>query len=321
MCVSSFDSYVRQGRKHVGEDRAVDWPEIYSIRRRMTCHARALVQIFNIGESHGSDNERRVRGAYQQDCDTIPILFTLPKDHKNKEENGDPKTRPVCGAKRSVNGRVGNLLSEVLRAVIEGEETDECISTEEMLHHMEVAAEEIAAVPGVRITVASEDAEALYPSLDIEQSARICAERVSRSEVDFMGIDYDWAVKYIAMNLTKDEAALSRIGHLLPVRKYKRGARPGIVSMEEEEKGSKWILRQRQLTEMEKRQILAEVIYHGVKTVFKNHVYQFEGQIRIQRRGGAIGGELTQVVARVVMDKWMEDVTEQYPDFPGQEIC
>ena len=57
---------------------------------------------------------------------------------------------------------------------------------------------------------------------------------------------------------------------------------------------------------MEKRQILAEVIYHGVKTVFKNHLYPFEGQIRIQRRGGAIGGELTQVVARVVMDKWME---------------
>merc|ERR1711860_331912 len=86
-----------------------------------------------------------------------------------------------------------------------------------------------------------------------------------------MGIDYDWAVKYIAMNLTKDEAARSRIGHLLPVRRYDRGARPGIVSIEEEEKSFKWILRRRQPTEMEKRQILAEVIYHGVKTVFKNH--------------------------------------------------
>ena len=64
---------------------------------------------------------------------------------EEKETNGDPKTRPVCGAKCSVNGRVGNLLSEVLRSVIEGEETDKCISTEEMLHHMEVAAEEIAA--------------------------------------------------------------------------------------------------------------------------------------------------------------------------------
>jgi len=133
-------------------------------------------------------------------------------------------------------------------------------------------------VPGVKITVASEDAEALYPSLDIEQSARICAERVSRSKVEFMGIDYDWAVKYIAMNLTKEEVALSRIGHFLPVRKHKRGARPGIMSIEEEEKSSKWILRRRPPTEMEKRHILAEVIYHGVKTVFKN-------QVRFESRG------------------------------------
>ena len=96
-------------------------------------------------------------------------------------------------------------MSEVLRAraVIEVEKTDKCITTEEMLHHMEVAAEEIAALTGgVKITVASEDVEALYPSLDIEKSARICAERVSRSEVEFVGIEYDWAVKYIAMNLT-----------------------------------------------------------------------------------------------------------------------
>merc|ERR1712079_847671 len=95
-------------------------------------------------ENLDQDLGMRVEGAYQQECDTIPILFTLPKDHSRKEENGDPRTRPVCGAKRSVNGRVGNLLSEVLRAVIEGEETDECISTEEMLHHMEVAAKDIA---------------------------------------------------------------------------------------------------------------------------------------------------------------------------------
>ena len=73
--------------------------------------------------------------------------------------------------------------------------------------------------------------------------------------MDFMGIDYDWAVRYIAMNLTKEEVALSKIGHLLPVRKHKKGARPGIVSIEEEEKSSKWILRRRQPMEMEKRQI------------------------------------------------------------------
>ena len=77
------------------------------------------------GESHGVDNVRRVKGAYQQECDTIPVLFLLPKDHKEKEANGDPKTKPVCGARRSANGRVGNLISEVLRAVVDSEETDE----------------------------------------------------------------------------------------------------------------------------------------------------------------------------------------------------
>ena len=311
LCVSSMESYIRQGRKHVGDDREVDWPEIYRIRKRMSCHAKVLVKIFNIGKSHGDGNVMRVEGAYQQECDTIPILFTLPKDHSRKEENGDPRTRPVCGAKRSVNGRVGNLISEVLRAVIEGEETDECISTEEMLHHMEVAAKEIAGQGGVRVTVASEDAEALYPSLDIEQSARICAERVRGSEVEFAGIDYEWALKYIAMNFTNEDVAQSKIRHLLPVRKHKKGPRPGIVSVDKEEECSKWILRQNQLTEVEKKQILAEVVYIAVKTVFKNHLYQFEGVVRIQRQGGAIGGELTQIVARVVMDKWMEMFKEK----------
>merc|ERR1711884_276989 len=71
------------------------------------------------------------------------------------------------------------------------------------------------------------------------------------------------------------------------------------------------ILRQKQLTEVEKKQILAEVVYIAVKTVFKNHLYQFEGVVRIQRQGGAIGGELTQIVARVVMDKWMEMFKEK----------
>ena len=101
-----------------------------------------------------------------------------------------------------MNVRVGNLLSKVLRAVIEGEETDKCISTEEILHHMEVAAEEIAAVTGVRITVALEDAAALYPSLDIEQSARICAERVRESDVEFKGIASITSILYFATTLT-----------------------------------------------------------------------------------------------------------------------
>ena len=83
------------------------------------------------------------------------------------------------------------------------------------------------------------------------------------------------------------------------------------MSVDKEEECSKWILRNNQLSEMEKKQILAEVVYIAVKTVFRNHLYQFEGVVRIQGRGGAIGGELTQIVARVVMDKWMKMFKEK----------
>ena len=306
LCVSSMESYIRQGQKHVGSDRAVDWEEIFQIQRRMSNHARALVKIFSIGESHGIDNVRRVKGAYQQECDTIPVLFLLPKDHKEKEANGDPKTRPVCGARRSANGRVGNLVSEVLRAVVDSEETDECISTEEMLYHLEQCKQEVAGLKNTKITVASQDVEALYPALDIEETARICAERVQNSTLEFNGVDYVWALKYIAMNLTKEEAPRSKLWRLLPVRRSKTGRRPGINSMEEEEKNTKWAFRRLEFSEEEKRQILGEVIYHAVKTVFKNNLYQFQGEVRIQSKGGSIGGELTQIAARIVMDKWMK---------------
>ena len=272
--MSSMESYIRQGQKHIGNDRAVDWEEIFQIQRRMSNHARALVKTFSIGESHGVDNVRRVKGAYQQECDSIPVLFLLPNDHKEKEANGDPKTRPICGARRSANGRVGNL----------------SISTEEMLYHLEQCKQEVAGLKNTKITVASQDVEALYPALNIEESARICAERVQNSTLEFDGVDYVWALKYIAMNITKEEAPRNKLWRLLPVRRSKKGIRPGINSMEEEEKHTKWVFRRLEFSEEEKRQILAEVIYHAVKTVFKNNMYQFQGDVRIQEKGGSIGG-------------------------------
>ena len=100
--------------------------------------------------------------------------------------------------------------------------------------------------------------------------------------MEFDGVDYVWALKYIAMNLTKEEAPRSKLWRLLPVRRSKTGRRPGINSMEEEEKNTKWAFRRLEFSEEEKRQILGEVIYHAVKTVFKNNMYQFQGEVRIQ---------------------------------------
>ena len=36
----------------------------------------------------------------------------------------------------------------------------------------------------------------------------------------------------------------------------------------------------------------------------KNHIYQFEGKVRVQRRGGSIGLAATGIIARIRMMRW-----------------
>ena len=60
----------------------------------------------------------------------------------------------------------------------------------------------------------------------------------------------------------------------------------------------------RDLSEYQKRFILAKVVKVAVRSVFANHVYRFMGVIYLQLEGGPIGLRLTSIVARVVMDHW-----------------
>ena len=92
LCINTMQSYVEQGRKHVGNDRKITWEEVVVIQRRATAHARVVVKIFNVGEDWGEKNMTRVRGAYSTQSGVVPVLSTLPKDHKPYVE-GVPKTR------------------------------------------------------------------------------------------------------------------------------------------------------------------------------------------------------------------------------------
>ena len=56
----------------------------------------------------------------------IPLLSIVAKDHKKLSTNGDPKTRPICGACHSIDS-ANNC-----------EDTDESIETEDMMHEVDV---------------------------------------------------------------------------------------------------------------------------------------------------------------------------------------
>ena len=52
--------------------------------------------MFQAGKEYGQRGQERTVHAMELISTAIPILGGLAKDHKSLQDNGDPKTRPVC---------------------------------------------------------------------------------------------------------------------------------------------------------------------------------------------------------------------------------
>ena len=70
-----------------------------------------------------------------------------------------------------------------------------------MLSKIDKAVEEIKQqkIEKDDLFVGSLDVEALYPSLEIEEVSKICADMVIESGLKFEGFDLVWACKYVAL--------------------------------------------------------------------------------------------------------------------------
>ncbi len=77
------------------------------------------------------------------------------------------------------------------------------------------------------------DAVAMYPSLQKETTAKICAEQVVTSGVKIQEIVWGEAPLYLALTHTTEEIrALNLPPDILPTRKSKRGPAPNITTEE-----------------------------------------------------------------------------------------
>ena len=59
-------------------------------------------------------------------------------------------------------------------------------------------------------------------------------------------------------------------------------------------------------TEEEQKVLLSKVVQVALEATFSNHIYQYQNNLYRQSKGGGIGARITGVVARVVMDLWMD---------------
>ena len=95
----------------------------------------------------------------------------------------------------------------------------EAQSTEEVLRAVEEASVKLREERVQELVIGSMDVRALYPSLDIEASARIVSEEIIKSEIEYRGVDIKLAGVYLATALSKERQSREGIASLLPRKK------------------------------------------------------------------------------------------------------
>jgi hypothetical protein len=156
--------------------------------------------------------------------------------------------------------------------------------------------------------VIGSDAVSLFPSLTKQESADEVAEAVLESDLKWEGINWKEAVRYLALGRDEVWCRSSKLRRVLPWRKSNKGSRPGLRGVgplgAEVNDEKQWNFPDVELTKLEKKMIMSEVLRLSIELMFTTHIYSFGGRSYKQRDGGPIGLRSMCALARVVMARW-----------------
>ena len=132
--VMPLTMYEEVTRRHTAKDKEVSWGDLKRIQREVTSHARCLARVFNLGGEEGPRNKVRCHDNVTSWAQHPPILRSMAKTHKQSNEDGTPKTRPVVDASSGLGTGLGELLSDLVKPVNRSRKNcKEAQSTEKML--------------------------------------------------------------------------------------------------------------------------------------------------------------------------------------------
>ena len=296
-----------------------------------------LLKITNMGERWNHTQRQRV--THIEEAVSVAPLYLMVKDHKKTDGSGPPPTRPVCGAISGMNVHFSNIISPYLDALAdEMTDTMEVISTEDALSRIndynavlereeknsfpdssegETDEEEFLSQDELKLSQRSQnkqynkdgiigaDVKSLFPSMKSKITSRLVSEAVLESDIMFEGIDYKEVVTYLSMNLSDFEMQKSKIRHLLPRKKGKRGPKAKVTGESATAAVSShdkhWVYPRLTFTDSEKRILLGKALEVATYTLFTNHLYQFGGKYYRQTDGAPIGVRASMSASRVVM--------------------
>ena len=313
--VSKRDIYKQMGAVHTAKDKIITWKEYKGIKQNVLDHTGALNNVFQIGKEHGEANETRCRNACMENSSVIPDIIFRQKDHKPVSKDGLPKTRPLCLASCTCQQRISEYLCTITKATFSAEDTpSEAISTEDMLSAVDSLNDQIrkGEVDDERIMIGSLDVEALFPSTDTKIAAKLTRDKVRDANITYDGIDWRWAVVYLALTMTAIEKVDAKVQGLIPRRLVPKNNPPTIKTWEVDCKRERWWYPKPPgfLTQEDKNLIMGCIAEQLVKVVFGSHVYFWEGNIYHQQGGAPMGLDSSTPISRILMDKWLQEIKE-----------
>ena len=185
--VDTKTNYLEQMRTHVESDRVISRDEHNDRELVMNAHSKQFARILRVGENGGERCEKGCRDGLRT-CDSkISDLRGLRKDHKRCEEvMKGPPLRPIVGASGAMNAPLSKLVGDIIDIVAEEDDDDAiCDSTEDMIARILATNKELQKEEnrGKEFVLGSLDVKALYPSLQVDESAAIIRQLVEESEV------------------------------------------------------------------------------------------------------------------------------------------
>ena len=319
-CVMKKERYIRAGAKHTEKDRMIDMQEVRERQKVLNGHARWITEALNIGASHGEKAAQRCRQNMIEEGGEVPAMVLLIKDHKKNIKEDPPPTRPVVAGNAGINRNLSNLISTILDPIASRMEgSAENNSTDDLLNkidEMNKKKEEVMRVGGgeeekdrgksdiqhktIDVVIGA-DVTALYPSLDVEKSAKICEEEVINTIINYHNVDWEYAMTYLKITMSEKELEERGLSKYAPERKGKRGQNIGVKARPDL---SKWNHPKGAPTRQEIKKMVGAMTKVAIETVMRNHVYAFNGVVFVQESGGPIGLECTCSIAKVVMGVW-----------------
>ena len=147
----------------------------------------------------------------------------------------------------------------------------------------------------------------MYPSLHIPTVCEVAAQEFYDSDlqldVDVLELSLYLTVVYDRQQLI--DKGLSDVTH---TRRYNRGPKPGITTPEimsrSHDTVSKFVPPLRLPNDDEKKKMTQLALEYLMRTSLENHIYSFNGKIKLQSSGGAIGDPLTGAIAAVYVINW-----------------